>query len=216
VNRSSPSSIILSGDAFARTFAYIAGKRKELGMRKIVLTHGLIAGGIVSLAMLLGTTFWSDVAFSSEYGELIGYTTMIVALSVIFFGVKSYRDNLSNGTVSFGKGVQIGLLITAIAAVMYAGAWEIALKTQPKLGNFMEGYTAKYLDKMKQQGASEAEIQKQAEKMEVWKERYKNPLLRFGISMIEILPAGIFISLFSAAILAIFRRKKKLPATAPA
>lgn len=183
-------------------------------MQKIILKYGLIAGGIVSVVLLLGTMLWMDAAFSSEYGELIGYTTMLIALSVIFFGVKSYRDNLSNGTVSFGKGVQIGLLITLIASVMYAGSWEIALKTQPKLGNFMEDYTAKYLEKMKAQGASEAEAQKQAEEMAVWKERYKNPLIRFGITMMEILPVGIIITLLSAAILR--KRDRLLPQAATA
>ena len=176
-------------------------------MQKIILKYGLIAGGIVSVIMLLGTVLWMDAAFHSEYGELIGYTTMLIALSVIFFGIKSYRDNLSKGTVGFGKGVQIGLLITAIAAVMYAGSWEIALKTQPKLGNYMEEYTAKYLEKMKAQGASEAEVQKQAEEMAVWNERYKNPLIRFGMVMMEILPVGIIITLLSAAIL---RKKERL------
>jgi hypothetical protein len=148
-----------------------------------------------------------DSAFHSEFGELIGYASMIVALSMIFFGIKSYRDDYHSGTVTFGKGVQIGLLITAIATVMYAGSWEIALKTQPKLGNYMADYTANYLEKMKAQGASEAEVQKQAEEMAVWNERYKNPLIRFGMVMMEILPVGIIITLLSAAIL---RRKEAL------
>lgn len=182
-------------------------------MQKIILKYGLIAGGIISVLMLLGTVLWMDSAFHSEYGELIGYTTMIVALSMIFFGIKSYRDNYHNGTVTFGKGAQIGFLITAIATVMYAGSWEIALKTQPKLGNYMEEYTAKYLEKMKAQGASEAEVQKQREEMQMWGERYKNPLFRFGMVMMEILPVGIIITLISAAIL---RRKEVLPMLAPA
>lgn len=176
-------------------------------MQKIILKYGLIAGGIVSVLMLLGTVLWMDTAFHSEYGELIGYSTMLVALSMIFFGLKSYRDNYHRGTVTFGKGVQIGLLITAIAAVMYAGSWEIAIKTQPKLGNYMEEYAAKYLAKMQEQGASEAEIQKQREEMAVWMERYKNPLFRFGMVMMEILPVGIIITLLSAAIL---RKKERL------
>lgn len=176
-------------------------------MQKIILKYGLIAGGIVSMLMLLGAVLWMDTAFHSEYGELIGYTTMLVALSLIFFGLKSYRDNYHGGTITFGKGVQIGLLITAIATVMYAGSWEVALKTQPKLGNYMEEYTAKYLEKMQEQGASVAEVQKQREEMAVWMERYKNPLFRFGMVMMEILPVSIIITLLSAAIL---RKKERL------
>ncbi|MEK7729814.1 MAG: DUF4199 domain-containing protein [candidate division KSB1 bacterium] len=180
-------------------------------MRKVVLTYGLQAGAIVSVVMLLGMALWVDAMFSSEYGELIGYTSMIVALSLVFFGVKSYRDNYLSGVITFGKGLHVGILITLIAAVMYAGAWEIALHTQPKLDNFMENYSAKYLDKMRERGASETEIQKQAETMAVWTERYKNPLLRFGMTLMEILPVGIIITLISAAIL---RRKEVLPVAA--
>ncbi len=180
-------------------------------MRNIILKYGLIAGGIVSVLMLLGIMLWMDTEFHNEYGELIGYTTMLIALSLIFFGVKSYRDNQGRGTVSFGKGVQIGLLITLIASVMYSGSWEIAVQTQPKLGTYMESYTAKYLEKMKEQGASEAEVQKQAEEMAVWGERYKNPVFRFGMTLMEIFPVGLIITLISAAIL---RKREVLPARA--
>ena len=174
-------------------------------MQKVILKYGLIAGGIVSVVMLLGTTLWADVAFSNEYGELIGYTTMIIALSLIFFGVKSYRDNYQSGVINFGKGFQIGILITAIASVMYAGTWEVALQTQPKLSNFMDNYTAKHLEKMKERGASAEEIETESQKMDKMIAMYKNPLLRFGMTLVEILPVGILITLLSAAIL----RKKE-------
>ena len=86
-------------------------------MRKIVLTFGLIAGGILSLMMLLTIPFMDQIGF--ERGEVIGYTTMVLAFLMIFFGVKSYRDNVAGGTVSFGRAFLVGLLITAVASVCY-------------------------------------------------------------------------------------------------
>lgn len=184
-------------------------------MRNIILKYGLVAGGIVSVVLLLGTALWIDKGTSGfEYGELIGYASMILALSLVFFGVKSYRDNYQNGVISFGKSFQVGILITLIASFMYAGTWEGYYQAKPELSDtFMEKYTEQYLSKMKAQGASEAEIQKQTETMAVWKEKYKNPLLRFGMTLVEILPVGIIITLISAAIL---RRKVALPLRAGA
>ncbi len=172
-------------------------------MRNVILKYGLIAGGIVSVVLLLGTALWIDEGMSSfEYGELIGYASMVLALSLVFFGIKSYRDNYHNGAMSFGMGFQVGILITLIASFMYAGTWEGYYQSKPELrATFMDKYTEQYLNKMRQQGASEVEIQKQAETMAVWKERYKNPLLRFGMTLVEILPVGIIITLISAAVL---------------
>lgn len=145
-----------------------------------------------------------------DYGDLIGYSSMIVVLSLIFFGIKSYRDNHQNGAISFGKGVQVGMLITAIATVMYASGWEVYYRNSPGVEEtFMDKYTELRIAKLKHKGASQEEIDKTLKEMTEMKEMYKNPIIRFGITMTEILPVGIIIALMSAAIL---RRKEVLPA----
>ncbi|HRG10011.1 MAG TPA: DUF4199 domain-containing protein, partial [Cyclobacteriaceae bacterium] len=63
---------------------------------------------------------WDTGALNFDNGHLVGYTTMVIALSMIFFGIKSFRDNHAAGNITFGKGVLIGVLITLIAGVMYA------------------------------------------------------------------------------------------------
>src|ERR1043165_378707 len=95
-------------------------------MKKIILTYGLIAGAIVSAMMLISMPLYNKGLISLDYGELIGYTTMVIALSMVFFGIKSYRDDHQNGAITFGKALQVGLLISVIATVMYAFAWEIS------------------------------------------------------------------------------------------
>ena len=56
---------------------------------------------------------------------------MVIALSMIFFGIKSYRDNYQNGAIGFWKGFQVGLLITLIASLMYALTWETYMQARP-------------------------------------------------------------------------------------
>src|SRR4051795_6815463 len=126
-------------------------------MTKIVLTFGLIAGAISAVLMWIMLGLYNSGTLNHDYGEIFGYTTMIISLSMVFFGIKSYRDN-HGGKIGFWKGVQIGLLISIIAAVCYAASWEIYY---PSIGDeFMQKYTAQYIDKLRASGAPAAEIEK--------------------------------------------------------
>lgn len=181
-------------------------------MKKIVITYGLIAGSIVAAMMLITMPLFKSGTLASENGELLGYSTMVIALSMIFFGVKTFRDKHSNGAITFGKGVKVGLLITLIAAVMYSTAWEISLVAQD-MGDYMVNWTQKQYDELKASGASEAELQAAKEKWAQLLEYYNILPLRFAMTMVEILPVGLLITLISAALL---RKKEFLPSTEPA
>lgn len=178
-------------------------------MKKIILTYGLIAGAIVAAIMFATMPLWKNGTINFDNGELVGYTTMVIALSMIFFGVKSYRDNYSKGFISFWQGIKIGILITLIASIMYALAWEICYHTVAS--DFTEKMTQHYLEKAKSEATNEAEIQKAVQEMESFKEWYKNPLLRFGITLMEIFPVGVIITVLSAALL---RKSHLMPADA--
>jgi hypothetical protein len=176
-------------------------------MRKVTLTYGLLAGAIISVVTLLGFTLWGKDAIDFDNSQLIGYGIMVIALSIIFFGIKSYRDKYQNGAIKFVKGLQVGALITLVASLTYAAAWETYNQTNPEiLTSFMEKYTDYFINKMKAKGASPAEIEQKAKEMADMAEMHKNPVIRFGIALIEILPVGIVITLISAAVL---RRKDR-------
>lgn len=177
-------------------------------MKKVIYTYGLIAGTIIALLMFATIPMWNGNVFTAEYGMLVGYTTMVISLSMIFFGVKSFRDNHSNGTITFGKGLKIGLGISLIAVIMYALAWEINF--QFVFPNFTEQMLDHNRQQLEASGVSGAELQKELEGMEDFARWYQNPLLRFGITITEVLPVGILISLISAALL---RKKEFLPAS---
>lgn len=183
----------------------LRSNQTKKAMRKIVLTFGGIAGAIVAFFMFATLPFRHSI---EEGGALwVGYTTMVIALSMIFFGIKSYRDNHSMGSITFGKGLQVGLLIALIAAVMYAISWEFYFNLLAP--NFMEEYAATAIQKAKVSGMGESELKKMMSSYDEMKEMYKNPILRFGMTLAEILPVGIAISLISAGLL---RRREILPA----
>ena len=154
-------------------------------MKKTVLTFGLISGGILSLMMALTLPFEGKIPY--DRALIIGYTTMVLSFLLIFFGIKSYRDNVGGGTVRFGRAFAIGTLIALIASVCYVATWEVIFyKFTP---DFMEKYSARAIQELKT-----AELKKQAE-------LYKNPLVNIAWTLIEPLPVGLVIALVSAGVL---------------
>lgn len=174
-------------------------------MRKIVITYGLISGAIITCLFLISIYLWSKGVITFDNGEYFGYASMLVALSMVFFGIKSFRDNQNGKSIGFWKGVQIGILISLLASFVYAGGWEVYMQADP--GNkFMEEYTEHYIAKLKEKGAPQEEIDQTTKQMADMGELYKNPIIRFGMTLTEILPVGIIVTLLSAVIL----RKKEV------
>ncbi len=91
-------------------------------MRKTVLTFGLISGGILSLMMLSTVPFVDQIGF--DKGAIIGYTTMVLSFLLVFFGIRSYRENIGQGVITFGRAFSVGILITIISCLCYVVTWE--------------------------------------------------------------------------------------------
>ena len=178
-------------------------------MGRIVLVFGLISGAIAAGLMWILIAVQNSGKVDIENGMVFGYATMIIALSLVFFGVKSYRDN-NGGHITFLKGLQVGILISLICGVCYAASWELYYRGSGQ--EFLQKYTAHNLDKMKQDGASDAEIEKARADAEKFMEIYENFFVRFGFTLMEILPVGIIVTLISAALL----RKREVLQAAPA
>ncbi len=176
-------------------------------MKKIIVINGLIAGALVSLMLLITQYIFRANGTTLDYGMLIGFSTMIISLSLIFVAVKTYRDRHQNGVITFGKAFQIGILIAVIASFMYATTWEIYFNTAGS--DFVEWYTKAQMDKLVQEGASEAAIAEMKTSLDSMATMYKNPLMRFSMTLMEIFPVGLIITLISAGLL---RKKEVLPA----
>ena len=174
-------------------------------MRKIVITYGLISGAIITTLFLISMLLWSKGVINFDNGEYFGYGSMLVALSMVFFGIKSFRDNENGRKIGFWKGVLVGFLITLLASFVYASGWEVYMQVNPS-NTFVEEYTAHYVNQLKQKGTPQEEIDKTMAEMASMMQMYRNPFIRFGMTLMEILPVGIIVTLLSAAIL----RKKEV------
>ncbi|MEZ4699725.1 MAG: DUF4199 domain-containing protein [Rhodothermales bacterium] len=171
-------------------------------MRNIVLTFGLIAGAIMAAMMLLTIPFQDQIGF--ERGAVIGYTTMVLAFLMIYFGVRSYRDTVAGGRVSFGRALVVALAIMAVAICCYVATWElIYYQLMPDFG---DQYATFILEKERSSGATEAEIAARAAEMARFQEMYRNPLVNIAFTFLEPLPIGLLFALVSAGILS-WKRK---------
>ena len=173
-------------------------------MQKIVLTFGVIAGLIVSGMMVLTMTVF-DSLVNWDNGMVIGYATMLAAFLLIYFGVRSYRDNVAGGSVKFGRAFVVGALIAVVASAMYTATWQVIYH------NFKPDYIEKYqeyqMTSARDKGASQAELDKMQAEMATFAEQYKNPLVNVAYTMLEILPLGLLISVVCAGVLS---RKRRL------
>lgn len=171
---------------------------------KYPLVYGSIAGAIIIAA--------STIIFAVAQGlhttsPLLGYLVMLVALSMIFVGVKRYRDVERGGVIKFGPALAMGLGIAAVAAIIYVIAWEITFATMG--GDFIAAYSEVMAREMQAAGSSQAEIQAKVAEMQAFGESYANPLVRIPMTFIEIAPVGTVVALVSALIL---RNPRALPA----
>ena len=103
-----------------------------------------------------------------------------------------------------------GLLITLIASVIYAMAGEVLYLADPAAQAAMMDKLADYqVNKLKESGASAAEIDEKVKEMADLKTLTENGFLRFVFTLVLVMPVGIVISLLSASLL---RKKEVLPA----
>lgn len=172
-------------------------------MTKHILTYGSIGGIGVVLFFFASQPFLVDDNghMDFELGEIMGYASMIISLSVIFFGIRSYRDNHLGGQIKFLKSLSIGLLITLVASVFYVVGWMIYFEISDSASQFMDQYMEHAIVKMQEEGASEVKIEEFKTEMGEFAKMYENPFVRAGITLMEIFPVGLIISLISSLIL---------------
>ena len=166
-------------------------------MKKTVLTFGLISGGISAVMMMATLPFADQIGF--DKGAILGYTTIVLSGLLVFFGVRSYRENVGGGKLTFRRGVAVGILITLLANLCYVTTWEILyFKFMP---NFADKYSAHMIDRARSSGASQEQIEKKTREAQQFKKMYSNPAMNVALTFAEVFPIGALVTLLSAAIL---------------
>ena len=178
-------------------------------MKRTVLTFGLISG--VMISVLMGGSLLIADKIGSGHSMVLGYTMMVASFLLIYFGIRSYRDNTLGGQISFGRAFVCGILIALITTVCYVAMWEILYFNF--MPHFMDSYFAAQIHKVQSSGLDQATIAAKVAEIRHSQELYQNPLVNMAYTFMEPLPVGIIVTLISAAVLR--RKRPARPATSP-
>ena len=179
-------------------------------MKKTVLTFGLIAGLIISVLMNGSLLLANKIG--SGHSMALGYTIMVASFLLVYFGIRSYRDNTLGGRISFGRAFTCGILITLITTVFYVVAWEIIFFNF--IPHFMDGYFAAQIHRVESAGLDAATTAARVAAIQHSQQMYQNPFVNAAYTFIEPLPVGLIITLISAAVLR--RKGPSEPVASPA
>jgi hypothetical protein len=166
-------------------------------MKKTVLTFGLISGVVSSLLMLATVPFIDRIGF--DHGLIVGYTAIVLSFLLVFFGIRSYRDNVGGGAISLGRGLAVGLLITLISSAFYVATWEVIyFKFMP---DFADKFTAHSIAQARAHGATPEELAAKEQQGREFKAMYDKPLYNIAMTFMEPAPIGLLVTVVSAAVL---------------
>lgn len=175
-------------------------------MNRNVLIFGLVLGAILCGNMIYMVHLcYTNPDFKSN--DVIGYTALIVIFSLVFFGVRNYRNKELGGIISFGKAFKTGALIALAGATMYVVVWLFYYYLV--VPDYLDKYIAHVLKEVAQE--KPADLAAKTKEMASFKEMYKNTFFVIIITYAEVLPIGLIVALVSALVL-----KKKNNAAAVA
>jgi len=174
-------------------------------MQKIALTYGVLSGTITIAVLILGLVVSDGGSFLTS--ELFGYLTMLVALSMIFIGIKRYRDLEMGGVIRFLPAATMGIAIAAIAAIIYTLVWELYLMSSGY--TFIDSYVTSAIEAKKAAGLAGEQLAQEMAELEEMRASYGKIYIRMPMTFLEIFPVGLVIAILSAALL---RNPKILPA----
>ena len=164
-------------------------------MNKSILKFGLIAG--VVIVMIPVITGWI-IGYGPEtfkMGEIIGYSTMILSLLLIFVAVKDYKQAHPDTPLTFGRIFVIGAGISAVAGLMF-GVYNLVY-VYYIAPDFMEQYYGYYIENIRQSGAPAEQIEQEIAQLESEKEFFMSPVINFFLMFVTVFVIGLIVSIVS-------------------
>src|SRR5262245_54977562 len=139
-------------------------------MLRLVLIYGVIGGFIVAVPMAV-SWFASDGTIP-ENAALYGYSSMLLAFTLVFVGIKHYRDKVLGGVIRFLPALGVGLGISTVASLFWVVGWEFTLASGFDFGT---AYTDSVVAAAQARGAPAAEIEQLRKETAEFLVTYANP-----------------------------------------
>lgn len=167
-----------------------------------------IFGGILGAILCANMVYMVNLCYTNpnfKSNNIVGYTAMVIIFSMIFFGVRNYRNKELGGVISFGKAFKAGAFTALVGSTMYVVVWLFYYYL------FVPDYLEKYIPHVLKEVAENApaDLPAKTKEMNNFRELYKSPVFVVLMTYFEVLPIGLAVALVSALVL-----KKKTPAEA--
>lgn len=169
-------------------------------MTKVVLTFGVLSGIVIAVLMSINTVFAEQIGF--DRAIFAGYTVIVISLLFVYFGVRSYRDNVLGGQITFGRAFTAGILITLLSCAFYVASWLILYYNF--MPDFGDKWAAYMVESIRARGGSQAEVDEAIKQGQNAKAMLANPFINAAVTFTEPFPVGLLVTLVSAITL---RRK---------
>jgi hypothetical protein len=167
-------------------------------MFRSILNYGALAGLLVGIPTFASFVILAENHPSGAWGMALGYSIMLLGLSMVFLAIRRRRDELG-GVIRFWPALGMGLAISLVAGIFYILAWEASMAVSNV--DYIGAYIAETIAEKRAAGASAAELAAFSAEMAQFKAQYANPLFRIPMTLTEILPVGVLVSLVSAGLL---------------
>jgi hypothetical protein len=175
-------------------------------MIRTILTFGAGAG-LMLVAPMFATFLFHLIPDAISQTLIFGYLVMLLALTLVFVGIKRIRDREYGGVIRFFPALLIGLGISVVAGLFYVIGWEIVLVATHNA--FADTYAASMIEAAHAKGASPEKLARVTAEMAAFKTQYGNPFYRLPMTFVEVFPVGVVVSLIAASLL---RNSRFLPA----
>lgn len=167
-------------------------------MKQNILVFGLILGVILAA----GGIYMVNVIYNNphlETNDLLGYAVMVVIFSLVFFGIRNYRDKELNGVISLGRAFKTGVLIALLGSTIYVVTWLFYYYLF--VPDFLDKFTELVMNTATREGATATELTAKAEELEQYRSWYRNPLFVILLTYAEVLPVGLVVAFVSSLVL---------------
>jgi len=157
-----------------------------------VLVNALNWGVIIGLISIV----YSVILYmlNKTFSQALGYAGIIIIIAGLAFAMKSYRDNVLDGILPFGKAFGFGMLIVVVAGLLGAiFTYLLYAVIDTGLSEKMMEFTT---EKMLKRGVPEAQLDMFLERAA----KFQKPIPMAIAGLITSVLGGVVLSLIMAAI----------------
>lgn len=157
-----------------------------------ILVNALTWGVIIGLVMIV----YSVILYmlNQTFNQALGFAGVILLIAGLAIAMKSYRDNVLDGILPFGKAFGFGVLIIIVAALLGAiFTYLLYAVIDTELSEKMLEFTT---ERMLKRGMPEAQLDIALERVE----KFQKPLPVAISGLVTSILGGVVISLIMAAI----------------